>query len=340
MKIGITNLIPQNIAPPNATKVVVYDSNENQIASIPLGRLTRPTKEKLYSFGLMSDIHLWKVTPNWQANYKLDAALAYFQEQGCSFCIHCGDLTDEGFYIEKYAEGGELDTGAFDKYNEIRKKYTIPIYGLCGNHESYNRPIKETLALLEEYTTELEELTGAAKLSYAVEQGNDLFIFCGQPTSNLVMSDEDFQWLQETLETNKNKRCLVFVHSYIEEDSGDPKDVRENSIFESWGIEKKTAFMDMLAQYDNVILVHGHSHMKFVCQELDENANYTEKNGFKSIHVPSLSKPRDIVDGASVNDDKGSEGYIVDVYEDCIVLNGRDFKNGKWSPHGTYKIMT
>lgn len=334
------HFIPQNTAPAGAKSIGVYDGNGRKVATIPLGRLTPPAESPLYSFGLVSDVHFWKATPNWQANYKFDAALNYFQTQGCVFCAHCGDLTDQGFYIEKYADGVKADTGAFDKYREICEKYTIPVYGICGNHESYNRPIKETLALLEEYTTDLEELAGVAKLSYTIEQEADLFIFCGQPSASVVMSDEDFQWLTETLEVNKDKRCFVFVHSYIEEDSGDPKDVQENSIFESWGTAKTTAFMDLLRLYQNVILFHGHSHMKFECQESDEAANYTEKNGFKSVHVPSLSRPRNYVDGVSVNDDAGSQGYIVDVYPDCIILNGRDFVGGQWVPTGIIKIKT
>lgn len=71
-------------------------------------------------------------------------------------------------------------------------------------------------------------------------------------------------------------------------------------------------------------------------------ANYTERNGFKSVHVPSSATPRDINFGANVaeNDNAASEGYIVDVYEDCIVLNGVDLVEKKPVALGTYKIVT
>lgn len=51
------------------------------------------------------------------------------------------------------------------------------------------------------------------------------------------------------LKSLKDKRCFVFIHAYIEEDSGDPMDVRENSIFEYWGTTKKMAFINLLNQY-------------------------------------------------------------------------------------------
>lgn len=91
-----------------------------------------------------------------------------------------------------------------------------------------------------------------------------------------------------------------------------------------------------------MILFHGHSHMKFQCQELDKTTNYAEKNGFKSVHIPSLGVPREVdtVNKKSVDDRTASQGYIIDVYDDCIVLNGWDFINGEYTPLGVFKIDT
>lgn len=52
--------------------------------------------------------------------------------------------------------------------------------------------------------------------------------------------------------------------------------------------------------------------------------------GYKSVHVPSLGMPRDIDPTASADKDtpedfKSSQCYRVDVYKDCIVLNGLEF---------------
>lgn len=99
MRIGMTQLIPQNIAPAGAKHIGVYDGNGNQVATIPLGRMTPPTEEPLYRFGLVSDIHISHNTAvAWQPIPKFDNALTQFEEQGCVFCIACGDLTNTGFY--------------------------------------------------------------------------------------------------------------------------------------------------------------------------------------------------------------------------------------------------
>jgi hypothetical protein len=128
----------------------------------------------------------------------------------------------------------------------------------------------------------------------------------------------------------------------MEEDSGDPIDLRENSIFELWGTPKTTAFKNVLSHYKNTVLFHGHSHMKFEYQALDINANYTERNGFKSVNTSSVGKPRNInvTAGTTPDDNEGSQGYIVDVYKDCIVLNGINLITNKPIPLGTYKIST
>lgn len=340
------HFIPQNTAPNGATEIGVYKDGV-KVASIPLGRMTPPSKEKLYSFGILSDIHLYPIASVvWKPETKFDNALTYFEREGCAFCVACGDLTNTGFYLrtnESDASTAYLDERQFAKYKEICDKHTIPVYEICGNHESYyGMPITGNLDKLETYT-------GKSVLSYTVEQGNDLFILCGQPRDAAVMSDEDFTWLGETLEANKNKRCFVFVHSHIDdnveggvEDSGNPAFARENSIFGYWGATKTANFINLMKQYPNTILFHGHTHIKFEAQVFDDQANYSEENGFKSVHVPSSGSPRTLVsaDGTWEADNEGSQGYIVDVYDNCIVLRGWDFVRGVCSPLGTFKIGT
>lgn len=328
------HFIPQNTAPNGAKKIGVYDSNGKKLLSIPLGRMTPPTKEKLYSFGLVSDIHIYPIAAvAWTPETKFNNALTYFENKGCAFCAHCGDFTQTGLFLD--GDIVNMDTRQFAKYKEICDAHSIPVYGICGNHESI------TTAAIRNNLAELKQYTGT-DLYYTIEQGNDLFIFIGQPDWDEVMEDNALQWLYETLEANRNKRCFVLIHAYIEEDSGDPLDYRENSIFENWGTVKTNAFMNVMRHYKNAILFHGHSHTKYECQQFDENANYTERNGFKSVHVPSLSQPRylDLTAEETATDNSGSQGYIVDVYDDCIVLNSMDLINNKLIPLGILKIDT
>lgn len=351
MSYKYTHFIKQNTAPRGAKSIGVYKDNV-KVTDIPLGRMTPPKTEPLYSFGILSDIHLFD-NPYvvWQPNPKFDNALTYFENQGCVMCVVSGDLTQTGFYVEQTIDGVKsyvVDPAQMQVYKDICDRHTIPVYELCGNHESYyGKPITDNLELLETYT-------GKGVLSYTVTQGNDLFILCGQPKDAWVMSDADLTWLGETLEANKDKRCFVFIHSHIDDnvaggldDSGNPVFARANSIFPSWGTANTTNFINLMSQYDNAILFHGHTHLKFESQKFDDYANYTEKNGFKSVHVPSGGYPRELneledgtADGTWTAKEAESQGYIVDVYEDCIVLNGMDLINNQPVPLGVYRINT
>lgn len=203
MSYKYTHFIKENIAPVGAKSIGVY-KGDTLVATIPLGRLARPGGDPLYSFGLVSDSHVYGSGSSWDGDNKFKTALAYFNSIGCAFCIHCGDMTDNGFYNYNTKE---RDLTQFAKYKEICDSYpNLPVYGICGNHESITGiPITNDLTALETYT--------GHGLYYSVTRGNDLFILIGQPTHKYVMSDDAFAWLGQTLNANTDKRCFVFIHS-------------------------------------------------------------------------------------------------------------------------------
>ena len=343
-----THFIPQNTAPSGAKRIGVYDGDGNLVCTIPLGKLTPTTKEKAYSFGIVADCHLENYRSDTISSYdKFDLALAFFKENGCSFATHCGDLADYGFwYPSNTYQVSTYDPSSYEAYRRICEDNNMPVYGCCGNHESYNGyDISKTYtdtyganpSLVINNLEKLQEYTGDG-LHFAKAHENDVFIFLGQPTGNKPMSDEALQWLYETLETNRNKRCFIYVHPHIS--NGNPNGmITSLDLFDNWGT-KKTAFESLLRHYKNTIVFHGHTHVAFECQEADEGTIYTEKDGYRSVSVPSSCKPRYIVNGTLDTNYNKSQGILVDVYNDCIVLNGVDFVNNEYVPIGTYKIDT
>ena len=322
------HFIPQNTAPKGAKKLGVYDSNGNKVCTVPLGRLTPVNKAKLYSVGIVADVHFAHVnTVVWTPHTKFDNALTHFENQGCVFCCNCGDMTQTGFYHE--GDTQTLQTYQFEQYKAICDAHNIPVYELCGNHESYVSDITNNISELATYA--------GAEMYYSVTQGDDVYLFLSQPSATVPMTDAALQWCYETLEANRNKRCFIFVHPYL--DSGNVSNLYGNDIFSWWG-NKGTAFKNLLKHYKNTILFHGHSHFIFECQELDETVNYNESTGFKSVHIPSLSRPAFVTDGVRDGDDSMSYGYLMDVYDDCIVLNGINFINNEYVPLGVFKIDT
>ena len=344
MKYEYTHFIPENVAPKGATRIIVKNGGK-EVCSIPASRfggISRPLGEPKYSVGWVSDCHTYKTSTvddtSWFGNAKLKNALSYFLAQDCKFVIGCGDFTQTGFYLNSSTDYNESQ---MINYKGIIDMYPIPVFEIFGNHENYyGRNITDNLARAKELTRipataytvssapdsdEIDAKTVRPNRYAPIPIKDDLFILCGQPTSGAVMSEDDFAWLGNMLSKNTDRRCFVVVHSYMEEDSGDPLDYRENSIFGTW--TKTAEFVALLRQYPNVILFHGHSHMKFEHQAVDPLANYATVKGYKSVHVPSLGIPRDInpnaTDGKYTPEDiNSSQCYRVDVYPDCIVLNG------------------
>lgn len=260
-------------------------------------------------------------------------------------------------------KGCYYDETQLDNHKNIVNEVGIPVYELYGNHENYfGKDItSETIidGVVYNSLVRAKELVGIPYTSYTISSapdsdevvgttvrpnrhasvGNDLYIMCGQSTASQPMSASDFEWLKYTLalDENKNRRCFIAVHSYIEGDSGDPLDVRNNSIFASFA--KLSEFMGTLAKYPNVMLFHGHSHSTLESQTVDSRANYTTINGFKSVHVPSCGNPLPVT-GSNPDGTPYSQCYIMDVYSDYVVLNGLSYVDSEWLPVAvaTYKI--
>ena len=326
-----THFIPENIAPVGAKSIKVYNGAGRNVSTIQLGPLDSSLRkaDKLYSFCALADIHITYET----ANTDFQRALTY-AEANCDFSCIAGDLTSTGSESQL-----ALYKSIVDAYSP-----TKPVYAIPGNHENYDN---YSYGYLQTYT--------GYPLYYSFTVGNDVYIMVGHYGGYLgdgiggwerFVSHEELQWLYETLEANRNKRCFVFTHALPHEHGvGNPNNLYKSALI--WYVNDGgigQAFISLLRHYKNTILFHGHSHTRFWLQEIDKKANYSSADGYKSVHIPSLSVPRTLSDGALADVYAESEGYIVDVYNNCIVLNGRDFidndADGHWLPIATYKIDT
>ena len=317
------SLIPQNTAPYNASAIGVYDTDNNKVGEFALQNLRVPKLgEKLYSFGALSDIHLQYNT----AQEDFQRALTYLNEtEDVEFTCICGDLTDNG------------QDADFETYVDYVNTYSpnTPVYECTGNHDAYDNMI--AFDKMKPYT--------GHDLYYTFTQGEDLFIMFGTQwydTTGKVLapfSHDSLQWLYETLEANRNKRVFLFQHYLRFDGSGKPYSPNPTGDVLSYCDEGKV-FCSLMEHYKNVVWLHGHSHTKFDCQEDCSYANYDRKHGCHSVHIPSLAVPRDYAEDEYVERYAESEGYVIDVYENHIVLRGRDFVKEKFLPIATYCIDT
>lgn len=312
--------IPENIAPLNSEYIYLYDGN-GKVGKIKVGGLKKPiTGEKLYSSGIVADVHV----PYDTAEKDFPNALTYFNKKRVSEIFAVGDLTANGTDEEFQIYANYVDT-----YSP-----NTPVYECTGNHDAHNKIL--SFDFMRQYT--------GHDLYYSFTKGNDVFIMFGMTQANLnenvttPFSQESLQWLYETLETNRNKRCFVFQHVLRFDGSGKPysPNMTGNLLNNTQG----AVFCSLMEHYTNVIWFHGHSHMKFDCQEDCSYANYDRMHGCHSIHVPSLTVTREYANDAYVHKYAESEGYLMDVYENGIHLRGIDFVKEKFLPIASYWIDT
>ena len=316
--VSYDDLIAENCAPVEATSIAVYNAADEKVGDIALGGLKTNLGTKLYSFGAISDVHIGYDN----AGDYLQAALSFFEEnENISFIGICGDLT---------ADCSDVNLNTYK--NIIDSHANVPVYAITGNHDT------------EQYrgsniTESIQQFTGQS-MYYSITQGNDVFIFLGTHNgyeTGRIFTREQLQWFYETLEANKDKRCFVFEHILPDGTSGNPSNLQAAPM---WGGTETVIFEDLLEHYSNVTMFHGHSHTAFELQSISDIANYDNFLGRHSIHIPALFGTRELKDGSRYEDFAACEGYVVDVYENSIVLRGLDFQAEEFYPIAQYHLDT
>lgn len=301
--------------PVGIKRIGIYNQQNIRVGDIAPGNLRKDKGKKLYSFGILADVHMQYPT----APEDFQTALTYLNQNADFVCI-CGDLTTNGTAGELAEYKQHVDTYA-----------KIPVYAVAGNHEGRNASIQE---ILETYT--------GKPLYYQFCCGDDVFLMLGVKSNEAgtLFAEGELQWLYEALEANRSKRCFLFQHVRPDDGCGNALGIYTYDI---WGGQEQEIFENLLRNYPNVVFFHGHSHLKFGMQQYRTSANIDRLYGCWSVHVPSVSVPRDT--GSSVNPSlidvyAQSEGYIVDVYETGIHLRGRDFVGGTFLPIASYWLDT
>lgn len=326
------DLINYNIAPYSATKIGVYDTSNTKVGEIPLEGFKPNYGERLYRFGLLADVHNnggeGSGSENQYAESRedLERALKFFndKESVWATCI-AGDLTDTGAEDQLQIYKTNVDTNSPN----------TPVYVCAGNHDCRSNVSDE---IWEQYT--------GNKRCFEITKGTDHFIFFGMSKESMGSSgspytQENIDWLKNTLDKYRNERCFIFMHLFFPDRSGNLKRLYRE---QNWlGGNQLVQIQALSDHYRNTVWFSGHSHWKWSSQMYEQKANVwkSDTSGW-CVHVPSCAVPKFIANanaGTTV-DPLASEGAIVDVYDNYIDIRAMDLKNGKYLPIGHYRLDT
>lgn len=342
------NRIKNIIEKVNAATGIIHTDLTSAVQTL-IDRYEAEPSVLLYSFGAVSDTHIQYGGTEADGDYNgvndFERALAYLDDKVDFICV-CGDLVAwaSADYMAQYKS----------KINDSTLT-SKPVYECAGNHETY--PEQGVSGEIDKSLW--EETTGWANhkangcagdsLYYYFKKGDDVFIMLSlvDAAPYATFANGALEWLENVLETNRNKRCFVFQHVHDENDStADPSHSYSDMLNGTEGQQ----FINLMKHYKNAIWFHGHTHLS-VAMGLDadgyktDNADYSPVStalGYKSVHIPSLQGERYYnptnnalvssykyygTDGNTYTTQGGShaEGYIIDVYNDKIVVRGIDF---------------
>lgn len=321
------DFIGVNIAPRAAKNIGIYNSAGERQGSILLDNFKPDfTELPLYSFGLLSDVHIGRPEINPEVDF--ERALKHFNAKGVALTCICGDITQNGKETEL--------TG----YKNLTALSDAPVYTTSGNHDA------TTSGINPERWTQYTGLPLVFERSVECDGKVDHFLFLGMERWNFSAAYLDYHltWLESKLEEYRNERCFVITHLFFPDRAGNL-----NGIYPSgnWlrGAQLE-ALEAMCDRYANSIWFSGHSHWEWWLQKYQDRANIYRTYGGSAptsgwcVHVPSCGAPITSNGTTRVDNTAGSEGAVVEVYKDHIDILGIDFVSGKYLPVATYRLDT
>ncbi|HLO02788.1 MAG TPA: metallophosphoesterase [Symbiobacteriaceae bacterium] len=289
-----------------------------------------PDRELLFSFFLLSDIHMSTTVSAMEEKLKL--ALA--------------DISRFSIPVQSVVLGGDLvDGGREDEYQllgRIFAEYKLPtLYGNMGNHEYYDIWYderggwsKETVPNGKTDATARERfmrfMGHEDRPYYDVWVNGVHLIMLSQEAyiqekpdvgEGAWYSDAQLAWLEKQMRSHADgKPVFIFIHQPlppIGQDGG------------SHRLIPAREFRRILAPYRNVFVLSGHTHRNF---EADEH--YVRDATFHWFTNASVGKTRAVGPVQTP-----VQGLYVQVYRDQVVLLGREFSSRTWIKRAEWAIQ-
>ncbi len=234
----------------------------------------------LFSFAIVADSHL---TENEKLSFgggdaygsKLaatyDDLVARINAMKPEFVVHLGDITDPVPVSPKFDDSAQI----FHKASDV---FSMPYYLVPGNHDVGEKihpalpKINDEVSITKRAIEQYEQHFGRQR--YSFEHGGCLFLVINTMLFNSKLEEEQEQWdwLENTLQDNADKRMFVFAHYPLYLSARDEPDFYDNIDQPARG-----RVIDLLEHYKVEGYYAGHVHNFF----------YNNLNGVHQFVLPS-----------------------------------------------------
>lgn len=294
-------------------------------------------EEKNFTYSSMSDIHC-----NRAEGVYFEGALDFLDKYGkIDFVAISGDVAD-----------GEA--GAYTFFNQQISERAYKVYTTTGNHDETGLLSGRWLQYMNTTIKTDKEVFDIGEngldFVYIPEKSPDsVFVFFCQTswsypkrptgTEYSLVTEEQLEWLSGVLEKYRDKTVLLYFHTFLSDPNGNQTEAVGNlknpggysyDLPFSYGAADEVAFRALMKEYKNVVYFSGHSHWMFELEIYNENLNISNFDGeyCYMVHNPSVGEPRWIGENDTRRtsmDGEVSEGWIVEIYDEAMILIPVDF---------------
>lgn len=341
------------------------EQTEKAIFNIPPKKQAKDRGKPLYTVGFASDFHIG----GWGSDAYPKEGLIKAREEFnklVDFLVTEGDLIQwhgcfSGAEFKKYnfdgknwGDNGErspefvgIGTSQWQMLEDYLKDFTIPVYHCQGNHDIIDEDHWSPMCGNEDYfgkflTKWIKQSEESGKYETRIVRDESVhyyettvkghkFVFTEAPrpfSPHDQVGKEQLEWLDKVLFDGEESGKPIFVmgHSPIE-----PTLNKKTAYAKFTDLEDFRAILD---KHPTVIYVSGHSHftldtlVKNAVDKHQEKASHLHNGGMTTTVNPPPMKQYNI-----------THGTVAEVYEDGILIRGRNHTEAKWISLGLCEFI-
>ncbi|MEM9360562.1 MAG: metallophosphoesterase [Pseudomonadota bacterium] len=221
----------------------------------------QPKQDPLFTFAIISDTHirpkkLDESSPfpvNDLANDRARFAIAAIEHHQPPLVLHLGDMVHPLPHLPTFLDACEQ---AHEIFAPLRDRMQF----MPGNHDIGDKPNPDAPAGPADDETIAQYEGQFGKSYHSFEHGDCVFIMINSSlvNSGAKQENEQKEWLQQTLETNRGRRIFLCSHypAFIYEPG-------EQSHYDNFAEPGRTWFLDLVREYNIEAVFSGHVHQFF-----------------------------------------------------------------------------
>lgn len=330
--------MPKNMfIPAEATKIIAYSKNSVGLSEgyaefvLPEGCQYKLEESLISEFQVVSDVHITVANTHLASADAKELHDKHFIDM-LHDVVENSPNSDGVFVVGDIANSGR-DYEYKHTQELISQVADAPdMYFSIGNHDLYGDESFETLVSnYYEFAN-----TNSVYFERVINGYHHIFLGSESKSNGLYadMSDAQLQWFDNLMASltaeQANKPVFVYLHQSLYDT------IAGSFEGQGWnGIVQDSAFRQIVSKYSQIVMFNGHSHWDLNSIGNMHSAGDGLPSIFNTASVAYLWDSFYIPTGEYL---LGSQGYYLRVYQDKVLVLGRDFANKKWLPNACYVI--